>query len=55
MNIYLLFQKIRLSNFRRNNITRSNLKYIYDKDSFILGIDGNYYNLESQIIKRIEI
>lgn len=29
-----------------------NLKYIYDKDSFILGIDGNYYNLESQIIKK---
>lgn len=28
------------------------LKYIYDKDSFILSIDGNLYNLESQIIKK---
>ena len=29
----------------------NNLKYIYDKDSFILEVDNNKYNLESQIIK----
>lgn len=29
----------------------SNLKYIYDDKCFILNIDGNDYNLESQIIK----
>ena len=30
----------------------SNLKYIYDDDSFILSIDGVDYQLESQIIKK---
>lgn len=30
----------------------SNLKYIYDTDSFILNIDGIEYKLESQIIKK---
>ena len=29
----------------------SNLKYIYDPNSFILCIDGEEYKLESQIIK----
>ena len=29
-----------------------NLKYIYDKDSFILKIDNQKYSLESQIIKK---
>ena len=28
------------------------LKYIYDPNSFILSIDGNEYNLESQILKK---
>ena len=30
----------------------SNLKYIYDNDSFILSVDGMDYKLESQIIKK---
>lgn len=30
----------------------SNLKYIYDGDSFILKVDGKKYKLESQIIKK---
>ena len=29
----------------------SNLKYIYDSNSFILEVDGNKYKLESQVIK----
>ena len=33
-------------------IKDDNLKYIYDNDSFILKIDNQEYNLESQIIKK---
>lgn len=30
----------------------SNLKYIYDSNSFILSVDGEKYNLESQILRK---
>ena len=33
-------------------IKDDNLKYIYDNDSFVLKIDNQEYNLESQIIKK---
>ena len=32
--------------------TDSNLKYIYDSDSFILSVDNNEYKLESQVLRK---